>query len=141
MNSASDWGSVGREEGFETLLVSNCPRCISRSRDFEKTERQFWKSNYFLLIFLYFSKKRRNTALSCGISAVYLFCLHILVGVAGFEPAASWSRTKRDTKLRHTPKECYRYIIVTSSQIVKTVSNLCSAPYHGIPFVTKKLSS
>ena len=27
-----------------------------------------------------------------------------LVGVAGFEPAASWTRTKRDTKLRHTPK-------------------------------------
>lgn len=27
-----------------------------------------------------------------------------LVGVAGLEPAASWSRTKRDTKLRHTPK-------------------------------------
>ena len=26
-----------------------------------------------------------------------------MVGVAGFEPAASWSRTKRDTKLRHTP--------------------------------------
>ena len=27
----------------------------------------------------------------------------MLVGVAGFEPAASWTRTKRDTKLRHTP--------------------------------------
>ena len=27
-----------------------------------------------------------------------------MVGVAGLEPAASWSRTKRDTKLRHTPK-------------------------------------
>ena len=27
-----------------------------------------------------------------------------LVGVAGFEPTASWTRTKRDTKLRHTPK-------------------------------------
>ena len=27
-----------------------------------------------------------------------------LVGVSGFEPEASWSRTKRDTKLRHTPK-------------------------------------
>ena len=26
-----------------------------------------------------------------------------LVGVAGFEPTASWTRTKRDTKLRHTP--------------------------------------
>ena len=26
-----------------------------------------------------------------------------LVGVWGFEPQASWTRTKRDTKLRHTP--------------------------------------
>ncbi len=26
-----------------------------------------------------------------------------LVGVTGLEPMASWSRTKRDTKLRHTP--------------------------------------
>ena len=25
-----------------------------------------------------------------------------LVRVAGFEPTASWTRTKRDTKLRHT---------------------------------------
>ena len=29
--------------------------------------------------------------------------LLFLVGVAGFEPAASWTRTMRDTKLRHTP--------------------------------------
>ena len=28
------------------------------------------------------------------------FCM---VGVSGFEPEASWTRTKRDTKLRHTP--------------------------------------
>ena len=27
----------------------------------------------------------------------------LLVGVTGFEPAASSSRTKRATKLRHTP--------------------------------------
>lgn len=26
-----------------------------------------------------------------------------MVGVTGLEPMASWSRTKRDTKLRHTP--------------------------------------
>ena len=26
-----------------------------------------------------------------------------MVRVAGFEPTASWTRTKRDTKLRHTP--------------------------------------
>ena len=29
--------------------------------------------------------------------------LSFLVGVSGFEPEASWTRTKRDTKLRHTP--------------------------------------
>ena len=34
-----------------------------------------------------------------------------LVGVSGFEPEASWTRTKRDTKLRHTP--------ITSCIIVK----------------------
>lgn len=27
-----------------------------------------------------------------------------MVGATGFEPAASWSRTKRATKLRHAPK-------------------------------------
>ena len=33
-----------------------------------------------------------------------MFLLLFLVGVSGFEPEASWTRTKRDTKLRHTPK-------------------------------------
>ena len=32
-----------------------------------------------------------------------LWAAFILVGVSGFEPEASWTRTKRDTKLRHTP--------------------------------------
>jgi hypothetical protein len=32
---------------------------------------------------------------------------HELVGVAGFEPAASSSRTKRAAKLRHTPPTAY----------------------------------
>ena len=32
-----------------------------------------------------------------------------LVGVSGFEPEASWSRTKRDTKLRHTPSAWILY--------------------------------
>ena len=30
-----------------------------------------------------------------------------MVGVSGFEPEASWTRTKRDTKLRHTPLPRY----------------------------------
>lgn len=33
----------------------------------------------------------------------HLFCLRIMVGVRGFEPPASWSRTKHSTKLSHTP--------------------------------------
>lgn len=28
----------------------------------------------------------------------------LLVGVTGFEPATFWSRTKRATKLRYTPR-------------------------------------
>ena len=28
-----------------------------------------------------------------------------MVGVTGFEPTASWSRTKRSTKLSYTPKK------------------------------------
>ena len=32
-----------------------------------------------------------------------------MVGVSGFEPEASWTRTKRDTKLRHTPKSRVLY--------------------------------
>ena len=31
-----------------------------------------------------------------------------MVGVAGFEPAASWSQTRCATKLRYTPKKCGR---------------------------------
>ena len=40
-----------------------------------------------------------------------------MVGVSGFEPEASWTRTKRDTKLRHTPLTSA--IIVKFSLLVK----------------------
>ncbi len=33
---------------------------------------------------------------------VHLHPVFILVEVSGFEPEVSWTRTKRDTKLRHT---------------------------------------
>ncbi len=45
------------------------------------------------------AQKKGKTLESSGASSVFA----IMVGVAGFEPAASWTRTKRDTKLRHTP--------------------------------------
>ena len=37
-----------------------------------------------------------------------------MVGVRGFEPLASWSRTKRATKLRHTPNLLCSCYIVTA---------------------------
>ncbi len=45
-----------------------------------------------------------------------------MVGVSGFEPEASWTRTKRDTKLRHTPNyDCSFYIILFFSSYVKGI--------------------
>ena len=41
-----------------------------------------------------------------------------LVGVRGFEPPASWSRTKHSTKLSHTPS-CYLEIISHENVFVK----------------------
>ena len=40
-----------------------------------------------------------------------------LVGVSGLEPEASWSRTKRDTKLRHTPIGALKTPRVSSTPI------------------------
>ena len=44
-----------------------------------------------------------------------------MVGVTGFEPMASWTRTKRDTKLRHTPRAhlLYPYSCALSRGIVQ----------------------
>ena len=44
---------------------------------------------------------------------------NFLVGVTGFEPAASWSRTKRSTKLSHTPFLCRPIIIPPPPRVVK----------------------
>jgi hypothetical protein len=43
--------------------------------------------------------------LCCCTSVMLYFCVAVLhsVGVAGFEPTTSSSRTRRATKLRHTP--------------------------------------
>ena len=49
---------------------------------------------------------------------------NFLVGVTGFEPAASWSRTKRSTELSHTPKEIYSVLVCTNGG----VSTIESAP-------------
>ncbi len=41
-----------------------------------------------------------------------------MVGVTGFEPMASWSRTKRDTKLRHTPMTVVLYIKISKKSSI-----------------------
>ena len=41
-----------------------------------------------------------------------------MVGVTGLEPAASWSRTKRTTKLCHTPASPYLHIIPQTERFV-----------------------
>ena len=38
-----------------------------------------------------------------------------VVGAPGFEPGASWTRTKRDTKLRHAPITALIYYIFFSA--------------------------
>ncbi len=43
-----------------------------------------------------------------------------MVGVAGFEPTASSSRTKRATKLRHTPKPLQSLVMTDCNQIILT---------------------
>ena len=75
-------------------------------------------ANIFILIFSFFSAtviltvlkaqsnqgSKREEALLFDKIVRKAELLH-MVGVPGFEPGASWTRTKRDTKLRHTPKK------------------------------------
>ena len=48
--------------------------------------------------------------------------LSFLVGASGFEPEASWTRTKRDTKLRHAPID--QIIIMIFPWIVKSIMEI-----------------
>ena len=52
-----------------------------------------------------------------------IFSSFFLVGVSGFEPEASWTRTKRDTKLRHTPLS--QVIIMKIAAFVKHHWEIC----------------
>ena len=57
----------------------------------------------------------------------------IMVGVTGFEPAASWSRTKRSTKLSHTPffhaLELYHICGILSIFFLQLLSFFCLPNY------------
>ena len=64
--------------------------------------------------------------------------LRILVGVAGFEPTASWTRTKRDTKLRHTPNLLIYYTDKAgkSQVLFHRVREFHPSPRSGISYFT-----
>ncbi len=66
--------------------------------------------NAISFVFYLFEDKRRDKP---AIKQVCLF----LVGVTGLEPAASWSQTKRATKLRYTPIKYF--------QLFNRLSNGC----------------
>lgn len=82
------------EEIFNTLLFSRRIKAFKRSC--------FRVVRFFVRFFNpLLNEPPKKIQKSLGISQFQDF---LVVGVAGLEPAASWSRTKRDTKLRHTPK-------------------------------------
>ena len=63
-------------------------------------------SSFHLWSNMWSSKIHSKTKSLVNIKFTRLFELALptrLVGVTGFEPAASWSRTKRSTELSHTP--------------------------------------
>ena len=60
------------------------------------------------------SKQKQKDA-----NASFLF----LVGVTGFEPAASWSRTKRSTELSHTPFHSAFILYHTRARLSRGILN------------------
>ena len=47
----------------------------------------------------------------------------LLVGMAGFEPATSWSQTRRDTGLRYIPKNSRRVRLFSFDVDILTIGN------------------
>ena len=72
--------------GFESPDFVKWAMCISQTAVFGVSGPSFRKSNFSVLNSPIFSFRRKNTALSCGVFAVYLFCQHILEVTPGFEP-------------------------------------------------------
>lgn len=75
--------------GFESPDFVKWAMCISQTAVFGVSGPSFRKSNFSVLNSPIFSFRRKNTALSCGVFAVYLFCQHILELLGGFEPPTS----------------------------------------------------
>ena len=75
--------NYSRINGIQSALQGQSERCRYKNAtaNAEPAVRGFWEKS------------------TCQKASAFF-----MVGVTGLEPMASWSRTKRDTKLRHTPK-------------------------------------
>ena len=64
--------------------------------------------------------------------------LFVMVGVAGFEPAAHWSQTSCATKLRYTPKVIYNWQGQKDSNPRHVVLETTALPTELYPFIWYK---
>ena len=90
---------------FESRVFPEIPKFggfASPARYFYFTLSDFSNMRLLFLITLVFLLCVQKSRTSVRDFCLHLFCQCKLVRVAGFEPTASWTRTKRDTKLRHT---------------------------------------
>ena len=100
------------------LLIFFMYLIVRRSSNLSETQKHLRK---WLLEFRHYEAKK-----ACKIQAFFvkhLFCSLIMVGVTGFEPTTSWSRTKRATNCA-TP----RYLFFVNSSFLLAYSSAMVAP-------------
>ncbi len=62
-------------------------------------QRRLWQTLVYLISVLDTSAATSSPSLA-----------DIFIGLVGFEPTVSWSRTRRDTKLRYSPKGIVTFV-------------------------------
>ena len=125
----------GRSEKFELLAALHRRIVASRAKHsfasdapcvwrFRQNKRAHWAFLFWLpLVPNWFGTTKGGSTSPCynakqkGTALPFLF---VLVGVRRFELPASWSRTKRSTKLSHTPLFHNTYIIAKKNGIVNS---------------------
>lgn len=125
----------GRAREFETLRHADCRVCIPLERSLGK-RRPFLNYLTFLILFSSFSpQKRRNAALSCGISVVHLFCLHILVRDGRLELPTSCSQMCVGTFSRHSSVLFGPFLCLGSSSLELFCPACFKKPFRLLGFV------
>ena len=95
--------------GFESPDFVKWAMCISQTAVFGVSGPSFRKSNFSVLNSPIFSFRRKNTALSCGVFAVYLFCQHILELLGRFELPTSSLPSDKMPSSRCDIRVCGRF--------------------------------